>query len=174
VSGDERFDGCMPCIAMRRRTAGMKRNRNKGLLAIALFKWFKGALLIMLAFGLLKFLHRDVGEVAEDFANKLRVDPDNRYLGALLAKLNLLDDRKLEALSGLTFAYSALFLTEGTGLFFEKRWAEFLTIIATASFIPVELYELFKNPSLVKSLFLLINGGIVVYLAVNLRGRKDS
>jgi uncharacterized membrane protein (DUF2068 family) len=174
VSGDERFDGCMPCIAMRRRTAGMKRNRNKGLLAIALFKWFKGALLIMLALGLLKFLHRDVGEVAEDFANKLRVDPDNRYLGALLAKLNLLDDRKLEALSGLTFAYSALFLTEGTGLFFEKRWAEFLTIIATASFIPLELYELFKNPSLVKSFFLLINAGIVVYLVVILRRRTHS
>jgi len=54
----------------------------------------------------------------------LRVDPDNRYLGALLAKLTLLDDKKIEALSGLTFAYSALFLVEGTGLFFEKRWAE--------------------------------------------------
>jgi hypothetical protein len=76
----------MPCIAMRRRTAGMKRNRNKGLLAIALFKWFKGALRIVLAFGVLKFLHRDVGEVVEDLANRLRVDPDNRYLGALLAK----------------------------------------------------------------------------------------
>jgi uncharacterized membrane protein (DUF2068 family) len=164
----------MPWIAMRRRTAGMKRNRNKGLLAIALFKWFKGALLIVLAFGVLKLLHRDVGEVVEDFANKLRVDPDNRYLGALLAKLNLLDDRKLEALSGLTFAYSALFLTEGTGLFFEKRWAEFLTIIATASFIPLELYELFKNPSLVKSFFLALNAGIIVFLVVTLRRRKHS
>jgi uncharacterized membrane protein (DUF2068 family) len=164
----------MPWIAMRRRTAGMKRNRNKGLLAIALFKWFKGALLIVLAFGVLKLLHRDVGEVVEDFANKLRVDPDNRYLGALLAKLNLLDDRKLEALSGLTFAYSALFLTEGTGLFFEKRWAEFLTIIATASFIPLELYELFKNPSVMKSFFLALNAVIIVYLVVNLRRRKHS
>ena len=51
----------------------------------------------------------------------LRVDPDNRYLGALLAKLSLLDDKKIEVLSGLTFGYNALFLVEGTGLFFEKR-----------------------------------------------------
>jgi uncharacterized membrane protein (DUF2068 family) len=149
----------MPCVAMRRKRAGMKRNHNKGLLAIALFKWFKGAFLIVFAFGLLKFLHRDVGEVVEDFANKLRVDPDNRYLGALLAKLNLLDDKKLKVLSGLTFAYSALFLTEGTGLFFEKRWAEFFTIIATASFIPLELYELFKNPSPLKSFSLRLTPG---------------
>ena len=147
---------------------GRKRNRNKGLLAIALFKWFKGALLLVLAFGSLKLLHRDVGEVFEGIANKLRVDPDNRYLGALLAKLNLLDDTELGALSGLTFAYSALFLTEGTGLFFEKRWAEFLTIIATASFIPLELYELFKTPSLVKSLMLVINAGIVAFPDRNL------
>jgi uncharacterized membrane protein (DUF2068 family) len=134
----------------------------------------KGALLIALAFGFLKFLHRDVGDVVEGLANKLRVDPDNRYLGALLAKLNLLDDKRLRSLSALTFAYSALFLTEGTGLFFEKRWAEFLTIIATASFIPLELYELIKDPSLARSFFLALNAGIVVFLIVNLRRRKWS
>ena len=85
-----------------RRTSGMKRSRNKGLLAIALFKWFKSALLLLLSFGFLKLLHRDLGEVAEGVANNLRVDSDNRYLGALLAKLSLLDDKKLAALSGLT------------------------------------------------------------------------
>ncbi|MEY2487370.1 MAG: hypothetical protein QOH39_3018 [Verrucomicrobiota bacterium] len=152
----------------------MKRNRNKGLLAIALFKWFKGALLLVLAVGLLKLIHRDVADVFERFADKFRVDSDNHYLGALLAKLNLLDERKLKALSGLTFAYSALFLTEGTGLFFEKRWAEFLTIVATASFIPLELYELFKTPSLAKYIMLALNAGIVVFLIVNLRRSKRS
>lgn len=152
----------------------MKRNRNKGLLVIAMFKWLKGALLLVLAFGLLKLLHRDAAEVFEGFVNKMRVDPDNRYLGALFAKLNLLNDRKVKELSGLTFAYSALFLTEGIGLFLEKRWAEFLTIIATASFIPLELYELFKTPSLVKSLLLALNAGIVVFLVFTLRHSQDS
>jgi uncharacterized membrane protein (DUF2068 family) len=152
----------------------MKGNRDKGLLAIALFKWFKGALLLLLAFGFLKFVHRDVGEAFEDLANKLRIDPDNRYLGALLRKLNLLDDRKLETLSGLTFAYSALFLIEGTGLFFEKRWAEYLTIVATVSFVPLEVYELFKDPSLVKFFILSLNAAIVVFLILTLRRRKRS
>ena len=117
-------------------------------------------------------LHRDLGDVAEDVPNNLRVDSDNRYLGALLVKLSLLDDKKLAALSGLTFAYCALFFTEGTGLFFEKRWAEYLTIIATASFIPLEFYELLKNPSVVRSLVLTLNAGIVVFLIVSLRRPK--
>ena len=95
----------------------MKRSRNKGLLAIALFKWFKSALLLLLSFGFLKLLHRDLGEVAENLANNVGVNPNNRYLGALLEKLSLLDDKKLAVLSGLTFAYSALFFTEGTGCF---------------------------------------------------------
>ena len=152
----------------------VKPNRNRGLLAIAFFKVFKGALLILLALGFLKLVHRDAVEVFEGFANKLRVDPDNRYLGALLTKLSLLNDTKLKALSGLTFVYSALFLTEGIGLFFEKRWAEFLTIIATASLIPLELYELLKTPSVVKALMIVLNVGIVIFLVVTVRRSKCS
>ena len=116
------------------------------MLALALLKWFKGLVLLLVGVGFLKLLHNDVETYVQNLLNDFRVDPDNRYLGALLAKLNLLDDKKIKALSGLTFAYSALFLVEGTGLFFEKRWAEYLTIVATVSFIPVEIYELLKLP----------------------------
>ena len=38
-------------------------------------------LLLVLAFGVLKLVHRDISEVVENLADKLRVDPDNRYLG---------------------------------------------------------------------------------------------
>jgi uncharacterized membrane protein (DUF2068 family) len=131
-------------------------------------------LLILLAFGCLKLLHRDAGAMLENLANQLRVDPDNRYFGALLAKLHLLDDGKLEKLSGLTFAYGALFLTEGTGLYFEKHWAEILTVIATASLIPLELYELFKAASAVKFLMLALNAGIVALLVATLRSHPPS
>ena len=81
----------------------------------------KGALLVGVGFGLLRLLHRDVGEMIEDIVNKLRGDPDNRYLGSVLSKLSLLDDKKIEQLSTLTFVYGALFFTEGTGLYFEKN-----------------------------------------------------
>ncbi len=159
----------MPVAHENRRADGVKLHHHKTLLAIAIFKWLKGGLLILLAFGLFKLLHHDVGAMLESLANKLRVDPENRYLGAALAKLHLLDDGKLEKLSGLTFAYGALLLTEGTGLYFEKRWAELLTVIATAFFIPLELYEVFEAASLVKCVLLVVNVGIVIILIVTLR-----
>ena len=149
-----------------------KRSRDKGLLALALFKWFKGLVLFLVGVGFLKLMHHDVETYFENLSNQFRVDPDNRYLGALLAKLDLLDDKKIKALSGLTFAYSALFLVEGTGLFFEKRWAEYLTIVATVSFIPVEIYELLKAPSLLKCAALVINVAIAVFLVVKVRTSK--
>lgn len=152
-----------------RSAEGVKLHHHKTLLIIAIFKWVKGGLLILLAFGLFKLLHHDVGALLESLANKLRVDPDNRYLGAALAKLDLLDDGKLEKLSGITLAYGVLLLTEGTGLYYEKRWAEILTVIATACFIPLELYELFIAVSPVKCVLLGMNGGIVMILVVTLR-----
>ena len=146
-----------------------KRRRDKGLLALALFKWFKSLVLFLAGVGFLKLMHHDIEADVQALVNDLRVDPDNRYLGALLAKLSLLDDKKIEVLGGLTFAYSALFLVEGTGLFFEKRWAEYLTIVATVSFIPVEIYELFKAPSLLKCSMLVINVAIAVFLVLKVR-----
>src|SRR2546423_4085730 len=126
------------------RNKSNKRPHDKGLLVLALFKWFKGFVLVLVGVGFVKLLHDDIEADLQALVDALRVDPDNHYLGALLAKLSLLDDKKIEALSGLTFAYSALFVVEGTGLFFEKRWAEYLTIVATVSFIPVEIYEILK------------------------------
>jgi uncharacterized membrane protein (DUF2068 family) len=150
------------------------RKHNRALLAIAIFKWTKGLLMLAIALGLLKLLHQDVGEMLEKLANGLRADPDNRFLGHLMNKLSLLDDKKIEQLSALTSVYSLLFLTEGTGLFFEKKWAEYLTVIATSSLVPLEVYELVKEFSAVKLLILILNLAIVGFLIVMLRRQRKS
>jgi uncharacterized membrane protein (DUF2068 family) len=150
------------------------RHHNKGLFAIAIFKWIKGLLLLALGLGFLRLLHRDISEVLEHFIDQFRIDPDNKFLGSLLAKASLIDEKKMAELSALTFAYSALFLTEGTGLFFEQKWAEYLTLIATASFIPVEIYELIKEFSLMKLVVLVVNIVIVIFLTVIVRKKHKE
>jgi uncharacterized membrane protein (DUF2068 family) len=154
-------------------TMSGKRKR-RGLMAIAVFKCVKGLLLLALATGMLNLLHKDVREVTENFIRTLRVDPDNRYIAGLLGKIGLIDDKKMEELTVLTFFYAALFLTEGIGLFMAKRWAEYLTIIATASFIPVEIYELTEHFGPVKMLLLIINLIIVGILLVIVREKESA
>ena len=112
---------------------------------IAIFKFVKGALLLALAFGALTLLHKDVAAEVEHWLDQLRIDPDNEFIGALLTKLQLVHTKELKEISALGAGYAALFLVEGTGLLFRKRWAEWLTIVATSSLMPIEVYELVKN-----------------------------
>jgi uncharacterized membrane protein (DUF2068 family) len=144
-----------------------------GLMAIAVYKLVKGLGLLALGFGLLHYLHRDVAAAVAHWLNLLRVDPHNHYLIALLERVGRLDDAKLRELSVGTFFYAVLFLCEGTGLALRKRWAEYLTIVSTASLMPVEVYEIYKGPSAAKFLVLVVNVVVVAYLVRELQlGRK--
>ena len=134
------------------------------LLVIALFKFMKGALLLGLAFGALTLLHKDVASEVERWLDQLRIDPDNQFIGALLSKLQLIHTKELKELSALGAGYAALFVTEGTGLLFRKRWAEWLTIVATTSLMPLEIYELVKEFTAVRLLALLVNAAVVLFL----------
>lgn len=147
-------------------------SRQRGLWLIAIFKLLKGALLLAVAVGALSLLHKDVAEQIAHWIAALRVDPDNFYAHKFLAKLTSVDDRKLKEISAGTFFYAGLLLTEGIGLALGKRWAEYLTVIATSSLIPLEIYELIKHFSLTKILVLVINAAIVWYLIYKLRQRE--
>ncbi|MGZ4984305.1 MAG: DUF2127 domain-containing protein [Chthoniobacterales bacterium] len=147
---------------------------HKSLLIIAIFKFVKGCLLLALAVGLLRLLHHDVARTLTHMANAFRVDPGNRYLAELLAKAQLITDKKIGVISGLTFAYAALFFVEGTGLFFEKVWAEYLTIVVTSAFIPLEIYEIAIHPNIWKVATFFINITIVCYLVWIVRKQRAA
>src|SRR2546423_4524915 len=66
-------------------------------------------------------------------------------------------------------AYAALEATEGVGLAMRRRWAEYLTVIATGILIPYEAYEVVTRPTLFKVGALLLNVGVVGYLAYRKR-----
>src|SRR5215467_16162058 len=97
------------------KTGGGKRG-SRGLLLIAAFKLLKGFALIALAIGALRLLHKDVAAIADHWINAFRVDPHNRYIDWLLAKLANVDDKRLKEFSIGTFVYAGVFLTEGIGL----------------------------------------------------------
>ena len=60
--------------------------------------------------------------------------------------------------------YAALEGAEAVGLWFQKRWAEYLTFIATTLLLPVEIYELSRRFSVLKVITLIINLAVVAYL----------
>ncbi|HTU23799.1 MAG TPA: DUF2127 domain-containing protein [Pirellulales bacterium] len=152
--------------------AGQKPDRVLRL--IAGFKLLEGFLILSLAVGVLKLLHHDVAGMVSDWIRAIRVDPDNRYAHLLLAKLGLIDDHRLKEISAGSFVYAALRFTEGGGLFFRKRWAEYFTAIATGMFIPVEVHEIYVHVSLPKAALLVVNVAVVWYLVAQLQRGKSA
>jgi uncharacterized membrane protein (DUF2068 family) len=146
----------------------------RGLQIVAVFKLFKGLVLFAVGVGAANLLHKDLAFEVERWANIFRVDPNNRYIYRLLEKVLTLDVRKLKELSVGTFFYSALLLTEGTGLLLGKRWAEYFTIIATSSFVPLEIYELTRRVSAPRIVVLLLNVAVVVYLMIEVRRNRTN
>jgi uncharacterized membrane protein (DUF2068 family) len=164
-------DKSSPGHAPARRAARPPRDR--AIVWIAVFKLVKGVLLVAVAIGALKLLHHDVADTLTRLVQSMRADPDNHLIHKGLVKLGGLDDRKLEEISAGSFIYAALLLTEGAGLLFRKRWAEYFTVIITASLMPLEVYELVEKFTLPRVAVLLLNAAIVWYLVVRLR-RKGA
>jgi uncharacterized membrane protein (DUF2068 family) len=148
-------------------------HRSRGLLVIAAFKLLKGLALLAVGIGAHTLIDKDLVAVVEHWVNVFRVDPNNHYLHALLERFTDLSPQRLKAVSFGTFFYAVLLLTEGVGLAWGKRWAEYFTIIATSSFIPLEIYEIFRHTNVTKVVVLLINMAVVWYLVLELRRHKE-
>lgn len=150
-------------------TSPRVRKGSTAIRLIAAFRLFKGALLIAAGAGALSLLHQDIGEVVGSWVRSLRVDPDNHLVQRVLVSLNLLSDQKLELVSAASFLYAALLIVEGVGLWLQRRWAEYLTVVATSVFIPVEIYEIVRQVTLIRIGILVLNVAIVLYLVNRLR-----
>lgn len=133
-------------------------------MTIAVYKFVKTAALLALGFGELHYLHRNLAHELAHWVDLMRVDPHNHYLMWLMEKVSKVDEHRLRQLSVGTFFYAALFLCEGTGLALGMRWAEYLTIVSTASLLPVEVYEILIGPGVGKVVVLAANLAIVAYL----------
>jgi len=87
--------------------------------------------------------------------------------GLLSKELHRLADLKSSTLTVLAVTATIYCVIEGVeavGLWLEKRWAEYLTVVATAGFLPFEIRELLDHVTLVRIGALVVNVVILVYL----------
>ena len=139
--------------------------RNRILALIALFRLSKALLLILAGFGVLHLLRPDV---AARFVEWMQAYP---FAMKYHPERALNSPQRLELLAAAAFAYAALFATEGIGLWLQRRWAEYLTVIATTSLIPFEIWEIVKEQTATRVLLVVSNIAIVIYLIGVLTGK---
>ena len=79
-------------------------------------------------------------------------------------RLLALNSGTLRLVGAAVLALGIVELVEAVGLWYQRRWAEYLTLLVTAAFLPLEVYELARTVSPFKVIALVINVAIVVYL----------
>lgn len=92
-------------------------------------------------------------------------DPDGGggILGLVDEGLSL-PSSELDLYAAALLVYAVVEGVEAVGLWLGKRWAEYLTLLVTASLLPVEVYELTEGVTPFKVTAFVINVAVVVYL----------
>ena len=145
------------------RTEGPQ-NRNRLLLLIAVYKFLHALFFFAIGIGAHHLLHKNIADQIELFARHLRFNPESRLVIFILRKASIINGRVLERISLVAYCYATLTLIEGIGLYLEKAWGEFLTLIITASFLPWEILEIFRRLTWVRVGLLTINILVFAYL----------
>lgn len=145
------------------------RHGPRTLALIAAFKFAKSALLVALAIVLLRMRAPEFGASFREWLGAFSLETGHQFVGRALHWFLGLTPHTMTLFAAIAIAYAVLYGIEGIGLWCNVRWAQYLTVISTTLFIPVEIWEIVRHFAPMKVLALAINIAIVIYLVWLLR-----
>lgn len=145
-----------------------------GLRTIALFEAAKGAIVLVAGSGLLVLAHRDVQAVAARIILHLHLNPASRYPRIFYHLATQASPARLQLLALGALLYSTVRLVEAVGLWQERHWAEWLGIATAVIYLPFEAAALVRRPGVEPLAALVINLGVVLFLAMRLRQDRGA
>jgi uncharacterized membrane protein (DUF2068 family) len=134
------------------------------LRTIALYKLCKVVILLLAAYGEVRLHDATLTAKILSWASARPHGLEHDLVTRGLSWFSGLSESRVHALRLITLTYAAVFAVEGVGLWMQRPWAEWLTVVITASLIPLELWELVHSPSLGAAAVLAANMLIVGYL----------
>ncbi|KZC41986.1 MULTISPECIES: DUF2127 domain-containing protein [Rhodanobacter] len=138
--------------------------RHAGLRVIAVYEIIKTACLLLVAMAAFHLDHQQSFEQLVHWLEHLSLTDSNGLRWKLVGLLQDFGPSRFVAVGAVALGYAVLFGIEGIGLWLGKYWAEWFTVIATGSLIPLELYETLHRFGWLKLATLVGNVAIVVYL----------
>jgi len=123
----------------------------------------------------LALVHKDLWLIAESLLAAFHIDTDRRFAQMFLDFADSVTDARLWAAARIAFAYAVLRFTEAYGLWKQRTWAEWVALVSGALLMPLEIRELFRGLTLLRTGMFLGNVAVVLYmLHVILAGRREG
>jgi uncharacterized membrane protein (DUF2068 family) len=148
------------------------------LRALAIERWVRALILLLLATAVfkLKTTQASIKDLVDQDLKSLRPFFDQIHFNVSdSATVNAIEKvlhAKQSTLNLIAFGilfYGLLQIAEGVGLWVLKRWGEYVAVVGTTIFIPLEVYELTDKISWLKIVALAVNVAAVVYLVLSKR-----
>jgi uncharacterized membrane protein (DUF2068 family) len=140
--------------------------RSAGLRAVAVFEAAKAVLILLVAFGVLTLIHKNLADIAERLTEALRVNPEGKLSNLFLNLANRATDKTLWVLAIGALVDATVRLIEAFGLWRGREWAQWFALLSGALYLPGELYSLLRHPSWLKWGVLVTNAGIVLFMLI--------
>lgn len=147
-------------------------SHTKGLRAVAVFEASKGLIILAAGCGLLALLGRDAEHFASQVIHRFHFNPANRYPQIFLEVARNVNNTHLVLLAIGAALYATVRFVEAYGLWYARRWAEWVAAVSGAIYIPIEIYEIFVRVTWLRLSLLGLNLLIVGYMIWLLTERR--
>jgi uncharacterized membrane protein (DUF2068 family) len=148
------------------------------LRALAIERWGRGLIIVLLAIGVFRLkttqvslqqlFDRDLTSL-KPFFDQIHFNVrDSSTINAVEKVLNA-KPSTLNLIAAGLLGYGLLQIVEGIGLWSLKRWGEYVAVVGTTLFIPLEIYEITEKATWLKVVVLIINVAAVLYLVLSKR-----
>jgi uncharacterized membrane protein (DUF2068 family) len=147
----------------------MRTRKDRLLPWIAAERAFRTVVLLAVGVVLVSHPHANWASEITHLSRRLGLDPNGNWIRKLIEKVRKLHTSENTVFGVIALAYAALEGTEAYGLWRRRRWAEWLTVVATSLLLVPEVWELTKGTTPLKVGALLVNLAVVAYLLWRLR-----
>ena len=142
--------------------------------AVAAVEGLKGIVVLLAGSGLLALVHKDLPELAARMVEHAHLNPASKWPRIFLDAVSRLDEPRVIMLATGALAYAVIRLFEAYGLFKGRAWAEWLSALSGALYVPFEIAELLRKPSLLTFALLFVNLAVVAVMSRALYQRRRS
>lgn len=152
--------------------------QGSALRVIAVIKLIKSTLLVAAGIGALGLLNATLNDSVVDLLHRFSLEHGQQIASTLSNRtaslLSSASPRRLSEVAAGCFVYGAIFLVEAAGLWTRKRWAEYMTVLVTASLLPFEIEAVLHRLTVERGVALLLNVAVVAYLVFHLWKQRRS
>jgi uncharacterized membrane protein (DUF2068 family) len=136
------------------------------LRSVALFEAAKGLVVLLLGLGLLRLVHKNLDDFAEQLIRFLHVTPGGRLSNLFVTAAGRATDKNIWVIAAAAMVYALVRFAEAFGLWRDREWAEWFALLSGSMYLPWEIYSLLRHAALVKWVVFAGNVAIVLYMLV--------